>query len=77
MANTREAREFIGHLRIARLSLEIAFEAAAIDRELMRRGERMGENDTWIAGFARYYGEPILSNDQGFDRVAGIRRMAY
>jgi predicted nucleic acid-binding protein len=77
MASSEEAREFIGHLRVARLVPEIAYEAAAIDRELMRSGERLGENDNWIAGFARYYGEPIVSNDEAFDRVSGIRRIRY
>lgn len=63
--------------RVARLAPEIAYEAAAIDRELMRAGERLGENDNWIAGFARYYREPIVSSDQAFDRVPGIRRISY
>jgi predicted nucleic acid-binding protein len=77
MASAEEARRFIGHLRVARLVPEIAYEAAAIDRELLRTGQRLGENDNWIAGFARYYGEPLVSNDATFDRVGGIRRVAY
>jgi predicted nucleic acid-binding protein len=77
MESMAEARAFIGALRVASLSLEVSYEAAAIDRELMRAGQRMGENDNWIAGFARYYGEPIGSNDEGFDRVPGIRRIGY
>jgi predicted nucleic acid-binding protein len=31
----------------------------------------------WIAGFARYYGVPLVSNDAAFDRVTGLRRLSY
>ncbi len=71
------AREFVGHFRALRLTPEIAWTAAGIDRELIARGERLGENDNWIAGFCRYYGQPIISRDQAFDRVRGLRRLAY
>ncbi len=71
------ARQFLASFRIARLHPEVAYEAANIDRELMGPGQRLGENDTWIAGFARYYGEPLVSNDTAFDRVRGLRRIAY
>jgi hypothetical protein len=30
-----------------------------------------------IAGFARYYREPIISRDVAFDRVEGLRRIGY
>lgn len=43
----------------------------------MATGHRLGENDNWIAGFARYYGEPLVSNDPDFDRVRGLRRIAF
>lgn len=75
--NNADARRFLTRFRIARLHPEVAYEAAEIDRDLIRRGWRLGENDNWIAGFARYYGEPIISNDLAFDRVSGIRRVAY
>ncbi len=44
---------------------------------LIRTGERLGENDNWIAGFCRYYREPLISQDRDFDRVRGLRRLAY
>jgi len=40
-------------------------------------GTRLRENDNWIAGFCRHYREPIISLDAAFDRVSGIRRLAY
>jgi predicted nucleic acid-binding protein len=55
----------------------IAEMAADIDRELIRTGSRLGENDNWIAGFCRYYQEPVISLDGAFDRVPGLRRVSY
>lgn len=61
---------------VYRLHIGIVEAAADIDREMIRLGKRLGENDNWIAGFARYYREPLISRDQGFDAVPGLRRMA-
>lgn len=75
--DTDDSRRFLAHFRVLRLTPEIAYTAAQIDREMIRSGSRLGENDTWIAGFCRYYGQPIISMDAAFDRVRGLRRMAY
>jgi predicted nucleic acid-binding protein len=77
MADNEAARQFLARFRIVSLKPEIALEAASIDRHLIRTGQRLGENDNWIAGFARYYGEPIVSNDRAFDRVPALRRISY
>jgi predicted nucleic acid-binding protein len=70
-----QAREFLKYWRILRLHLEVAYVAAQIDRELS--GQRLGENDNWIAAFCRYYGKPLVSRDEAFDRVSGLRRIEY
>src|SRR5438046_298609 len=72
-----EARAYFNRYRIFRLHLEIAYTAAAVDRELIARGARLGENDNWIAAFCRYYGQPVVSRDAAFDRVRGLRRVTY
>lgn len=59
------------------LHLGIVETAADIDRALIATGQRLGENDNWIAGFARYYQEPVVSRDTAFDRAPGVRRVAY
>lgn len=69
------AWDYFGHWTVYRLHDGIAKVAADLDREL--REERLGENDNWIAGFCRYYHEPIISRDGDFDRVPGLRRLAY
>ncbi len=71
------AREFLGPFRLLRLTPEIASAAAQIDREQIAAGARLGENDNWIAGFCRYYGQPLISRDRAFDSVRGLRRLAY
>ena len=76
-ADQSEARKFLGRYRALRLTPEVAYAAALIERELMSAGGRLGENDNWIAAFCRYYGQPLISRDTAFDRVNGIRRMSY
>jgi predicted nucleic acid-binding protein len=75
--NPEEVRRLFSHYRVLRLTPEIAITAAAIDRELIALGRRLGENDNWIAGFCRYYGQPVISRDAAFDRVRGLRRVSY
>jgi predicted nucleic acid-binding protein len=71
------ARQFLGPYRVLRLTPEIALAAAQVDREQISEGARLGENDTWIAGFCRYCGQPLVSRDAAFDQVRGLRRLAY
>ena len=76
-ANPNDARPLLAHYRVLRLTPEIAYTAAGIDHELIQTGRRLGENDNWIAGFCRYYGQPVISRDRAFDRVRGLRRLTY
>jgi predicted nucleic acid-binding protein len=76
-AATAAARQWLDRWQILFLHMGIVDKAAEIDRELIARGRRLGENDNWIAGFARYYREPLISRDRGFDAVPGLRRLAY
>jgi predicted nucleic acid-binding protein len=72
-----EAWTHFRNWKIYPLHRGIAEAAADVDRELIRTGGRLGENDNWIAGFCRYYREPVISLDVAFDRVRGLRRLAY
>jgi predicted nucleic acid-binding protein len=75
--NPLQARIFLDTFHSLRLFPEAAYEAGAVDRELIASGCRLGEADNLIAGTARYYGIPLVSRDRAFDRVRGIRRIAY
>jgi predicted nucleic acid-binding protein len=76
-SNPLQARVFLDTFHCLRLFPEAAYEAGAIDRELIASGGRLGEADNLIAGTARYYGIPLISNERAFDRVRDLRRIAY
>jgi predicted nucleic acid-binding protein len=75
--NSRQAWDYFKRWTIYPLHRGIAEAAADVDRELTLGGTRLGENDNWIAGFGRYFREPILSLDRAFDRIPGLRRIPY
>ena len=72
-----EAWEYFKRWKILALHRGIAEAAADVDREMMSLGQRLGENDNWIAGFCRYYRQTVVSRDNAFDRVPGLRRITY
>ena len=76
-ATSDDAWEYFKRWRVYPLHRGVADAAADLDRELIAQGHRLGENDNWIAGFCRYYREPVISLDLAFDRVPGLRRIAY
>ena len=71
------AWEYFKQWSVYRLHDGIANASADIDRLLRDEGQRLGENDNWIAGFAAYYRQPIISRDRDFDRAPGVRRISY
>lgn len=74
---TQTARDWLGRWRIYPLHRGVMEAASELDRALIASGRRLGENDNWIAGFARYYREPVISRDAAFDRAPGVRRLPY
>ena len=72
-----DAWEYFKRWKIYPLHRGIVDSAADVDREFIVSGGRLGENDNWIAGFCRYYREPVISLDRAFDRVPRLRRVAY
>lgn len=72
-----DAWQYFKWWKIYALHRGIAEAAADVDRELTAAGCRLGENDTWIAGFCRFYQEPVISKDVAFDRVSRLRRIDY
>ena len=40
----------------------------------MNRGQRLGENDTWIAATALHYSATLIHTDGDFERVAEIKQ---
>lgn len=50
---------------------------AQINLELKHKGKPIPTNDLWIAALCRQYSLPMLSRDNHFDFVAGIRRVGW
>ena len=77
MERSQDLFELLNRIRILPLSLHVAWEASRIDRELTYSGERLGENDNWIAGTARAWGLRLVSRDEGFRRVRQLTVIPY
>lgn len=68
-ADEAGTRRFLARYRVITLKAEIGYLAGRLERALAAKGQRLGENDNWIAATALYYGEPIVTNDNDFARV--------
>jgi predicted nucleic acid-binding protein len=72
-----ELDHLLRRVRIMHLHVQIAWEAGRIERELAARGQRLSENDNWIAATARVAGLRLVTRDTAFDRVRGLKVIAY
>jgi tRNA(fMet)-specific endonuclease VapC len=50
---------------------------SAIGLELKRKGKPIPTNDLWIAALCRQHSLPLVSRDQHFDLVSGLRRLDW
>ncbi|MBI4614988.1 MAG: type II toxin-antitoxin system VapC family toxin [Planctomycetes bacterium] len=50
---------------------------AAVRRELGSKGRPLPENDVWIAALAVQHRLPVVTRDQHFDHVPGVRRVSW
>jgi tRNA(fMet)-specific endonuclease VapC len=50
---------------------------AEVRDELKRSGRPIPGNDVWIAALARQHSLPLLSRDQHFDFVPGLKRIGW
>jgi predicted nucleic acid-binding protein len=72
-----ELNRVLYRVRVLNLHMQVAWEAGRIDRELGERGERLGENDNWIAATARVWGLRLVTRDEAFQRVPGLAVIRY
>ncbi len=50
---------------------------SSVREELRQKGRPIPENDVWIAALARQHDESVVSLDQHFDHVPGLRRLTW
>jgi len=75
--HSRDLEQILRRINIHFLPLQVAWQASRIDRELALTGERLGENDNWIAATALTFGLRLVTRDEGFRRVPRLRTLAY
>lgn len=73
-ADEEAVRFFLRRLRKIPLSEPVAYRAGQLDRELAKRGMRLGENDNWIAATALLYAATLVYVDGDFRRVPGLKQ---
>jgi len=56
---------------------QTAEQYADIRKELKRQGRPLPANDVWIAALARQHSLPVLTRDQHFDFVSGLKRISW
>lgn len=67
----------IHHSVVLSVDLDTTPHYAAVREELRRKGRPIPENDVWVAALAWQYDLPILSQDDHFDEVPGLRRVSW
>ena len=67
----------LASVEIALIDREVAQAYGAVRFELKQAGTPIPINDTWIAAIARHRRLPVVSRDEHFDAVSGIRRVSW
>jgi predicted nucleic acid-binding protein len=71
--DVRQVEAFLSPFRILQLSRAIAYRAAAMQASL---GQRLGENDAWIAATALTYDASLVGRERAFGRVPRLKYIA-
>ena len=69
--------ELLGSLRILPLTEESAKLAAEMEIELIQKGKQVQPVDLMIAAIARINGEGLVTRDEHFARIEGLRVFKY
>jgi predicted nucleic acid-binding protein len=69
--------ESLGNFRILDVDEATAVSYATVRMELKKAGTPIPSNDVWIAALCRQHSLFLLSRDQHFDLVVGIRRIDW
>jgi tRNA(fMet)-specific endonuclease VapC len=69
--------ELIAATRVLPIDLEASGHYAQIRAELKKAGRPIPSNDLWIAALCRQHRLPLMSRDEHFDAVQGLKRIAW
>jgi len=76
-AYERWLAESIPSYRMLIVDEDTAERYAEIRDDLKRKGRPIPANDLWIAALVRQHALPLMSRDQHFDSVAGLKRILW
>ncbi len=65
------------HFEVLHVTAETATVYAAVRVGLKRAGRPIPANDAWIASLSLQHGLPVLTRDEHFDDVKGLRRQGW
>jgi predicted nucleic acid-binding protein len=71
--NLAKVGESISNLRVLELSFGAAEEASRIYKELRDRGKVIGEFDVLIAGIVKFHDESLVTRDEHFKSIRGMK----
>ncbi len=75
--NIAKVKDLLSNIDVLDLSPEACEEASQIYKELTRTGALCGEFDVLIAGIARAYDEAIVTRDEHFQRMSGLKTIKW
>ena len=76
-AYERSLQRMLDRCTVLNVGLDTARYYAAIRLELRAAGTPIPANDVWIAALSREHAMPVMSRDNHFDLVAGLRRRPW
>ena len=76
-ATVAELERLLSGVRVLMLPRQVAWRASRLQRLLADAGGELGENDNWIAATALTWGLRLVSRDEAFRRVPGLRVLNY
>jgi predicted nucleic acid-binding protein len=69
--------EYLPKFRVLDVDERTTVSYSAVRTELKKAGTPIPSNDVWIAALCLQHSLPLLSRDQHFDLVTGIRRLGW
>jgi len=73
----KKINDLIESLEVLSLDAQSAKEAAEIQAELNQKGHTIQIHDTMIAAIARMNGEKLVTRDQDYARIPGLKLLKY
>jgi predicted nucleic acid-binding protein len=75
--NLPKVRDSISNLQVLELSFGAAEEAAKTYKDLRDRGKLVGEFDLLIAAIVKFYDESLVTRDEHFKSIRGMKLIRW